>query len=124
MEDKTIFRILIVDDEKTNLDILIHILKPGYTVYIAKNGEQALQLAEKEIPDLILLDIMLPDMTGYDVLITLKESDTTRDIPVIFISGLNKTEDEARGYALGAADYITKPFNHCAVLERVKNQLK
>lgn len=112
-------RILIVDDERSNLDVLSHILKADYTIYLAKSGEAALKRATEVIPDLILLDVIMPDMGGFDVLARLKESGATRNIPVIFTTGLAKPEDEEKGFLLGAVDYITKPFNATVVKARV-----
>lgn len=124
MEERSKFKILVVDDEKSNLDILVHILRPAYTLYIATSGIEALKRVESNAPDLILLDIIMPDMNGFDVLCELKKSDMTRSIPVIFITGLNSIEDEERGFALGAVDYITKPFHHSIVKARVKTHLQ
>ncbi|MCL1823983.1 MAG: diguanylate cyclase [Oscillospiraceae bacterium] len=117
-------KILIVDDEKSNLDVLIHVLKNDYTVYPAKSGEAALKRAADIIPDLILLDIIMPDMNGFEVLVQLKNDELTEHIPVIFITGLSNAEDEKRGLVLGAADYITKPFNNEIVKARVKTQIQ
>ncbi len=120
----TKFSILIVDDEKSNLDILNHILKPEYTLLIAKSGRDALKRVEQSKPDLILLDIIMPDMSGYEVFTELKKSHVTEDIPVIFITGLNNSEDEEKAFLLGAVDYITKPFVHSIVLARVRTHAK
>ncbi|MDR2542596.1 MAG: response regulator [Treponema sp.] len=116
--------ILVVDDEKLNLEVLNSILSPEYTLYLTKNGSSALNLAEKFIPDLILLDIIMPDMSGFEVLAKLKSSDRTRHIPVIIITGLNKVEDEEEGLALEAADFINKPFSNKVVKSRVRNQMQ
>jgi diguanylate cyclase (GGDEF)-like protein len=118
------FKILAVDDQKTNLDVLIHILKDEYTVYPAKTGEAALKKAADICPDIILLDIILPDMNGFEVLEKLKSDDLTASIPVIIITGLNNIEDEKRGLRLGAVDYITKPFNNEIIKTRVKTQIQ
>ena len=122
MEEKN--TVLIVDDEPPNIVALMHILSPVYTVYAANNGQKAIETAEKYLPDVILLDIIMPEMDGYDVLQELKKSEKTCDIPVIFITGLNKEDDEEKGLTLGAADYISKPFNSAIVKLRVKNQIK
>lgn len=122
MEHELQFSILIVDDEASNLHILNQILKPHYTIYAARTGSMALALAASKKPDLILLDVILPDINGYDVLTQLKGSDATRDIPVIFISGLSGIEHEEKGLGLGAVGYITKPFNSQAVKENVQGQ--
>ena len=116
--------ILIVDDENSNILTLTHILSTEYTVLAAKSGESAITAAEKYLPDLILLDIIMPDMDGYAVISALKGSAKTQDIPVIFITWLNSTIDEEKGFAMGAADYITKPFSPALVKLRVQNQIK
>ncbi|MCL2042534.1 MAG: response regulator [Treponema sp.] len=116
--------VLIVDDENTNLLFLTHILKSEYTVYVAKDGRNAIEAAEEQQPDIILLDIIMPGMDGYEVIAVLKKSEKTKNIPVIFITGLDKTDDEERGLALGAADYIIKPFSSAVVKLRIKNQIK
>ena len=119
-----LFNILVVDDERSNLDVLIHILKPDYNVLVAKSGQAALKRARENKPDLILLDIVMPDMTGFEVLAQLMDDDDTRDIPVIFITGLARVADEEKGFLLGAVDYIVKPFNTSIVKARVKTHLK
>jgi len=116
--------ILIVDDEEANIIALTHILSPHYTVYAVKDGQDALEVAEEYRPDVILLDIIMPDMDGYSVIKALKNSDKTWDIPVIFITGLSNPDDEVRGLDLGAADYISKTFSPAIVNLRVKNQIK
>ena len=116
--------ILVVDDENSNILALTHILSPEFTVYAAKNGERALAAAHKYLPDLILLDIVMPDMDGYTVIKMLKASDDTKDIPVIFVTGLSDTESEETGLALGAVDYISKPFGTTIVKLRVHSQME
>jgi diguanylate cyclase (GGDEF)-like protein len=116
--------ILVVDDEMTNLMVLTRILDSEYTIYTAKNGANAIEKALKYMPDLILLDIVMPEMSGYDVLAVLKGSDETRKIPVIFITGLSSSEDEEKGLSLDAADYISKPFSAKIVKLRVRNQIQ
>ena len=96
--------ILVVDDESCNNMMLSRILSPEYTVYTANNGQDAIATAEKNSPDVILLDIMMPEMDGYAVITALKNSEKTRDIPVIFITSLNNNEIEEKGLSLGAAD--------------------
>jgi diguanylate cyclase (GGDEF)-like protein len=118
-------KILIVDDEKMNLDVLIGLLKPYYRTVAAKSGEQAFKrLQVPPLPDLILLDIMMPGMDGYEVCHKLKEDNTTRDIPVIFITGKNDEQDEEKGFQVGAVDYITKPFSPSIALARVKTHIE
>ncbi|MDR2569364.1 MAG: response regulator [Oscillospiraceae bacterium] len=116
-------KVLIVDDESTNIMALTHILNSDYTVYSVRNGKDAIFVAQRHSPDVILLDIMMPEMDGYAVLEELKKSEITQNIPVIFISSLSKTSDEEKGLALGASDYITKPFNTEIIKLRVQNQI-
>ncbi|MCL2079305.1 MAG: response regulator [Oscillospiraceae bacterium] len=118
------YRILVVDDENLNILNLTHILSADYTVYAAKSGRKAIAAAEKYLPDLILLDIIMPDMDGYEVISKLKASEKTSNIPVIFITGLSDPDDEEKGLALGAADYLIKPFSPALVKLRVLNQIK
>ncbi|WP_191601108.1 response regulator [Marinomonas algicola] len=116
-------KILIVDDEPTNLRVLRHILNDDYRLFFAKNGVEALRLVESEKPNLILLDVMMPEMTGYDVCAYLKQSNDTKHIPIIFVSALNEESDEEKGFELGAVDYITKPVAPALVKARVKTHL-
>jgi len=116
--------ILIVDDEKPNLIMLTHILSKKYTVYAAKSGQEAIDSAKNNIPDTILLDVLMPEMDGYDTIAVLKNTAETKNIPVIFITGLDDIDSEKRGLALGAVDYILKPFNSEIVKLRVDNQIK
>jgi response regulator RpfG family c-di-GMP phosphodiesterase len=116
--------ILIVDDEPGNIKILNELLYSDYKIRVANNGEKALQIAlSDEPPDLILLDIMMPGMDGYEVCRRLKEDIRTQKIPVIFVTGKVTAEDEVRGFEVGAIDYITKPFNPVVVKVRVATQL-
>ena len=117
------YTILIVDDESINIKILAEIFKDQYKLKIAKNGKKAIEIAEESSPDLILLDIKMPDMNGYKVCEELKSSPTTRNIPVIFITARDNKNDEVKGLNLGAIDYITKPFSSELVKSRVKNYL-
>jgi putative two-component system response regulator len=120
--DKT--TILIVDDNSDNLDVLSGVLRPFYKVKAAINGELALKVASaKNKPDLILLDIMMPGMDGYEVCRRLKAEPSTANIPVIFVTAKSQTKDEQAGFELGAVDYITKPISVPIVLARVKTQL-
>ena len=116
--------VLVVDDEYANSLALIHILSPEYTVYVEKCGQDAIEAAEELSPDVILLDIVMQEMDGYKVLSVLKNSERTKNIPVIFITGLHGIDNEKKGLILGAADYITKPFIPEIVELRVKNQIK
>ncbi len=117
-------KILVVDDEKNNRELLTEVLKDNYRIILAKSGEMALELAGRHQPDIVLLDVVMPGMDGYQVLYSLKNRDETRHIPVIFISGLDSAEDEEKGLLLGAADYITKPFNATIVRARVRNHVQ
>ncbi len=118
-------KVLIVDDTPENIQVLMETLKKDYAIVAATNGYKALQMAVKDpLPDLILLDIMMPGIDGYEVCAQLKDDDKTRNIPVIFVTALSDAGDEAKGLSLGAVDYITKPFNPSLVLARVHNQLE
>ena len=116
--------ILIVDDENANLKVLTHILGKDYTIYTATNGKSAIEKAKEYKPDLILLDILMPEMDGYATLAELKKSVDVRQTPVIFITGLDRDEDEEKGLSLEAADYITKPLRAMIVKLRVHNQMQ
>lgn len=118
-------RILIVDDEKMNLKILADLLKDEHVPILAKTGEQALKHAfDSNPPDLILLDVIMPGMGGYEVLKQLKENERTNNIPVIFVTALGSPEDEEYGLKMGAVDYITKPVSPPIVKMRVRNHLR
>ncbi len=117
-------KILIVDDTPANIQILNETLKDDYEIYFAMNGKDALQNAQTLIPDLVLLDIMMPGMDGYEVCGVLKRNSLLKDIPVIFITALNQENHETRGLGLGAIDYITKPFNPEIIKLRVNNHLE
>jgi len=93
-------------------------------LYSAKDGISALKVAEDNLPDLILLDVVLPGMSGYEVFAELRKSDRTKEIPVIFVTGISENEDENAGLSLGAADYIRKPFVRMVVLRRVQHQIE
>lgn len=117
--------ILLVDDNSDNLDVLAGLLQPFYKIFAANTGAGALRVAARTpIPDLILLDIMMPGLDGFDVLARLREDPVTRKIPVVFITALSDSVNELRGLALGAADYITKPFQPQLVLSRVRGQIE
>ena len=111
--------VLIVDDENLNILALTHILSPDYTVYTANSGQDAIAIAEKHQPSIILLDVLMPEMDGYAVIGALQSSERTRSIPVIFITGLDSPEDRKRGLSLGAIDYIIKPFSSSAIRLKV-----
>jgi diguanylate cyclase (GGDEF)-like protein len=115
--------VLVVDDEKQNRGLLAELLADECRVILAKNGQQAIERARELSPDLILLDVLMPEMNGYQVIQALQQDDATRQIPVIFISALDAPADEERGLDLGAVDYITKPFHPSIVRKRVRNHL-
>ncbi len=117
-------KILVVDDEPLNINILVDLLKGEYKMMAAKNGLQALKAARSSNkPDLILLDIMMPEMDGYEVCATLKEDPETKNIPIMFVSAMNETSDETKGFDLGAVDYITKPISPTVLQARVHTHL-
>ena len=117
--------VLVVDDTPDNLSLMSGLLKDAYKVKVANNGEKALKIAQSDSPpDLILLDIMMPGLSGYDVIVELKSDARTRDIPVIFLTAMSELEDEKKGLEMGAIDYITKPVSPPIVLARVENHLK
>ena len=117
--------VLIVDDNKENIQVLGNLLRSSnYRIAIATNGQQALFYVNKTLPDLILLDIMMPGMDGYEVCKVLKNDRKTCNIPIIFLTAMAEEQDEARGLALGAVDYMTKPFSPELVKVRVNNQLE
>ena len=115
--------LLLVDDEPANLRVLKHVLGDKYSLVYAKNGTEALRVAQSQLPDLILLDIMMPGMTGFEVCKALKQELITRPIPVIFVTALSDEQDEAEGFAVGGVDYITKPISPAVVLARVNTHL-
>lgn len=115
--------ILIVDDDTINIDILLESLQDEYRLGIAKNGVKALEFAKEHKPDLILLDIMMPEMDGFEVCEKLKESEETKDITIIFLTALQDTANKFKGFELGAVDYITKPFNTIEVKARVQTHI-
>jgi two-component system sensor histidine kinase/response regulator len=117
--------ILIVDDNPQSIDIMGEILKPYYRRQVARSGENALAISASDLqPDLILLDVMMPGIDGYEVCRRLKADEKTRNIPVIFITAKNEIEDEAKGLEIGAVDYITKPIKPPILLARVKTHLE
>jgi putative two-component system response regulator len=116
-------QILVVDDEASNLQLLRHILQDHYRLLFAKDGMRALELARTEQPQLILLDVMMPEMTGYETCVKLKSDPATAAIPVIFVTALNDTDDEVVGFEAGAVDYITKPVSPPIVRARVRTHL-
>lgn len=117
--------ILAVDDKPQNLQFLGKLLSDnGYEVGMAQNGQQALNFIQKSEPDLILLDIMMPVMDGYEVCRQLKDDFSTRHIPVIFLTAKADTEDVVRGFEVGGVDYVTKPFNAAELLARIRTHIE
>src|SRR6056297_2672090 len=118
-------KILIVDDLPDNIHVLIGLLKDTYTLVADGDGRQALQMLKKSpLPDLILLDIMMPEMNGYEVCEQLRANPETRNIPIIFVTAMNEDEDEAEGLALGAVDYVLKPLKPELLKARIRNHLE
>jgi len=115
--------ILVVDDSAENIHILFLLLKSDYSIMTAKSGDKAIQLARENAPDLILLDIIMPNLNGYDVCRQLKSDDKTKHIPIIFVTSMNEALDEAEAFGVGAVDYITKPINPITVLARVRTHI-
>lgn len=117
--------VLIVDDQKTVIQALAHLLREDYHILVAVGGAKALELASGDIPpDLILLDVMMPEMDGYEVCRRLKNDSKTKGIPVIFVTAMGSGENEAKGLDLGAVDYIPKPFNNAVVKARVRTHVQ
>jgi diguanylate cyclase (GGDEF)-like protein len=116
-------RILVVDDALENIQILHHALREEHEVLFALDGEQAMQVAAAQLPDLILLDAVMPGMDGFAVVTALRAAPRLRDIPVIFVTALSQPEDETRALEAGAVDFISKPFNVAVVRARVRSQL-
>ena len=115
--------LLLVDDEPTNLQVLRHTLQDDYRLFFARDGRKGIELARMEQPDLILLDIMMPDISGYEVCAALKQDEATQTTPIIFVTALASSMDEQYGFDIGAVDYITKPFSPAIVRARVRNHL-
>ena len=117
--------ILLVDDIPQNIQVLGAILKnQGYSFALTTSGKETYQLLKKVTPDIILLDVMLPDENGFSICENLKKKESTADIPVLFLTAKNETADKIQGFKVGAVDYITKPFEELEVIERVKNHLQ
>ncbi|MBC8003638.1 MAG: SpoIIE family protein phosphatase [Opitutaceae bacterium] len=117
-------RLLLVDDAKPNLDILVEGLKGDHKLSLALNGDMALQIAARTPPDLVLLDIMMPGLDGYEVCRRLRQMPETADVPIIFLSSLEDVQNKSRGFEVGANDYVTKPFDLLEVKARVRALLK
>lgn len=123
MKDMSECIVLVVDDTEANVDILVDALADGYDISVAMDGESALEIVADERPDLILLDIMMPGMNGFEVCERLKAKESTRDIPVMFLSGKTDAAYKEKAMVLGAVDYITKPIDVPDVQKRVYNFL-
>jgi sigma-B regulation protein RsbU (phosphoserine phosphatase) len=117
-------RVLIVDDVKANVDVLVQALRDEYKLSVALDGEKALEAVEKSPPDLVLLDIVMPGIDGYEVCRRLRAAEATRELPVMFLSSLEDVKDKARGFEVGGNDYLTKPFEVLEVRARVRSLLK
>lgn len=118
-------RVMIIEDQPENINILVELLKEDYRLMPLTSGEAALKRLDKvPLPDLVLLDIVMPGMDGYDVCSRIKNNPTTADIPVIFITAVSEAMDDANAFKLGAVDYITKPFNPLTVKARVNTHVK
>lgn len=113
-------RVLIVDDEPGNIKILSNVLAGDYALSVATNGKQALEIARVQLPDIVLLDMLMPEMDGIEVCQALKANEETKDIPVIFVTSMSDTANEERGLEAGAVDYISKPISPPIVKARVK----
>ena len=116
-------RLLVVDDQPTNIQVLYRVFADDCQVFMATSGDQALHTAREEAPDVILLDVMMPDMDGYEVCRQLKQDSATRDIPILFVTAHHEAQEEARGLACGAVDFITKPIHPAVVRARVHTHL-
>jgi len=123
MQSNRLPSILIVDDTPLNLDLIAGILDKEYQIFIATNGQRAIDICNEKTPDLILLDIVMPEMDGYQVCQQLKSNPNTKEIPIIFITASDHEEDEIKGFNLGAVDYITKPVKPAILLQRVRTHI-
>ncbi|EPJ49666.1 MAG: hypothetical protein OFPI_23400 [Osedax symbiont Rs2] len=118
------YSILCIDDESTNLKVLSSLLKDDYRLILAKSAAQGMKKTLELMPDLIILDVVMPQMSGFEMIEVLKNNPATTHIPVIFITGLQSVENEEKGLLLGGCDYIHKPFHHSIIRARVKNQIE
>jgi len=123
MRDLSEYRVLIVDDVKANIDALVKVLQGEYKLSVALSGEAAIKAVDKSQPDLIMLDVMMPGIDGFEVCRLLREKPAFREIPVMFLTGLQDVENKARGFEVGGNDYLTKPFEALEVRARVKAHL-
>ena len=116
-------KILVVDDQPNNLKVIANVLNDEYKLFVANSGKNALLVLESEQPNLILLDVMMPEMNGFEVCERIKQNENIKDIPIIFLTAKSDIEDIQRGFEVGAVDYITKPFNLIELKARVKNHI-
>ncbi|WP_373070674.1 two-component system response regulator [Sulfurimonas sp.] len=117
-------KVMLVDDEIINIDALYRVLGSYYNLVVAVGGSDALEFLNKEeLPDLVLLDINMPEIDGYEVCRQMKKSERTKEIPVIFVTAADDERDEVMGFSLGAVDYITKPINIAVLLSRIEHHL-
>jgi two-component system, sensor histidine kinase and response regulator len=123
MTEKKRKAILIVDDVQMNIEILLALLGREYDITTARSGKEVLTITRAEKPDLILLDVVMPEMNGFEVCTQLKVDKELKDIPVVFLSALNEEKEHQQGLALGAVDFIEKPFDIDVIQEKVKNIL-
>jgi CheY-like chemotaxis protein len=123
MKDLSDCTVLVVDDTEANIDILMEMLGEEYDVTVAMDGEDALDTVVEDSPDLILLDIMMPDIDGFEVCRRLKDNPDTSSIPIIFLSALSEDEEKQKGLDLGAVDFITKPFYPAEIQTKVEQHL-
>ena len=124
MKELSDCRVLIVDDVKANVDILVEALRGEYKLAVALGGQQAIDIVRRDPPDLVLLDIVMPDIDGYEICRRLRAADGTRELPIMFLSSLEDVTDKARGFEVGGNDYLTKPFEILEVKARVRSLLK
>ena len=123
MEDLSQCTVMAVDDSEFNINILTKVLGQDYKIVTTQCGETALKTAESSPPDLILLDVMMPEMDGYEMCAHLKKNPRTKDIPVIFLTAMDEVQNRKKGFQLGAVDYITKPFDLLELQAKVKTHL-
>jgi phosphoserine phosphatase RsbU/P len=124
MKELSDCRVLVVDDVKANVDILVQALSPDYKLSVALGGQQAIDAVRRSPPDLILLDIVMPDIDGYEICRRLRAAESTRELPIMFLSSLEDVKDKAHGFEVGGNDYLTKPFEILEVKARVRSLLK
>lgn len=124
MKELSDCRVLIVDDVKANVDVLVKALSNDYKLSVALGGEQALEAVRRSPPDLVLLDIVMPDVDGYEICRRLRATEATRELPIMFLSSLEDVKDKTRGFEVGGNDYLTKPFEILEVKARVRSLLK